>query len=286
MQNHSADLFADGFMFLEAPKWHDGALWVSDVFDGRLYSIASDGSPNVVCEVPLRPSGQGFLPDGRHLVVSAMDCKLMVVVDGALQEYADLSSHATGYVNDFAIDAAGRVYVGNFGYDYDGGDERRTSCLHRVDPDGTIATVASGVEFPNGMAIINDGRTLIVAETWRCRIIAFDIAQDGELSNHRVFAELGNRQPDGLCADAQGAIWVGCFNTGEFLRVLDGGEITDRFAFEGSAISCVIGGVDNTTLYMTTFLGPPDEIATDKRKSAVFKAIVEVPGPRFSPQVG
>jgi sugar lactone lactonase YvrE len=280
MREHRATLLADGFKFLEAPKWHDGQLWVSDVFDNRVFALAPDGERREVCIVPARPSGQGFLPDGRHIVVSAKDCRLVEVKDGNLSTYADLSGYAAGYVNDFAIDADGRMYVGDFGYDYDAGEARKTTKLHRVDPDGSIIAVADGVDFPNGSVIVDNGGTLIVAETWEGRIAAFDLDAQGNLSNRRVFADLGDRFPDGLCADAEGAIWVGCFNTGEFLRVLDGGEITDVFRFDGSAISCVLGGEDGKTLFMTTFLGPSDEIATEKRKSAVFTARVDVGGPR------
>ncbi|MBC2834517.1 SMP-30/gluconolactonase/LRE family protein [Paragemmobacter straminiformis] len=280
MREHRATLLADGFKFLEAPKWHDGQLWVSDVFDNRVFALTPDGERREVCFVPARPSGQGFLPDGRHIVVSAADCRLVEVRDGNLSTYADLSSYAAGYVNDFAIDADGRIYVGDFGYDYDAGEARKTTKLHRVDPDGYITAVADGVDFPNGSVIVDDGGTLIVAETWEGRIAAFDLDAQGNLSNRRVFADLSDRFPDGLCADAEGAIWVGCFNTGEFLRVLDGGEITDVFRFDGSAISCVLGGEDGKTLFMTTFLGPSDEIATEKRKSAVFMARVDVGGPR------
>ena len=279
MTRRAPERFADGFMFLEAPKWHRGRLWVSDVFDYKVYCIAMDGQREVVCEVPNRPSGQGFLPDGRHIVVSAKDRSLREIANGRLGLYADLSGHAPGYVNDFAIDDKGRIYVGDFGYDYDGGEPRKTTCLLRVDTDGSIVRVASEVDFPNGSAIIDEGRTLIVAETWACRITAFDLDDHGALSNRRVFAHLGERQPDGLCADREGGIWVGCFNTGEFLRVIEGGQITETFQFDGSAISCVIGGEDDQTLFMTTFLGPASEIATDKRKSAIFTAPVEVPSP-------
>lgn len=278
MKERTAELLADGFKFLEAPRWHAGKLWVSDVFDHKLFSVTPDGVRELVCEVPNRPSGQAFLPDGRHIVVSGTDRRLLEVVDGGLREFADLSSHAPGYVNDFAVDPAGRLYVGDFGYDYDAGEPRKTTCLLRVDPDGTVVRVAEDMDFPNGSVVIDGGRTLIVAETWECRITAFDVSEAGELSNRRIFADLEERQPDGLCADADGAIWVGCFNTGEFLRLLDGGEITDRFRFNGSAISCVLGGDDGHTLFMTTFLGPAHEIATEKRKSAIFTGRVPVGG--------
>ncbi len=279
MREHKAERLIDDFIFLEGPKWHGGKLWVSDVFDHKVYRLGLDGSREVVCEVPNRPSGLGFLPDGTPIVVSSKDFRLYRIAGDQIVEYADLTNHATGQVNDFAVDAQGRIYVGNFGYDYDGGEARKTTNLHRVDPDGTISVVASDVDFPNGMVVINQGKTLVVNETWAGRIIAFDLGADGTLSNRRVFADLGERQPDGLCADAEGALWVGCFNTGEFLRVLDGGEITDRVQYDGSGVSCVIGGADGHMLFMTVYCGPVPDLVAGKRKAAVFTLQVAVGAP-------
>ena len=279
MKERRAELFADDFIFLEAPRWHDGKLWVSDVFDHKLYSLEPDGARRLLCEVPNRPSGQGFLPDGTHIVVSAKDQKLLAVENGSLREYADLSGHATGYVNDFAIDRFGRIFVGNFGYDYDGGQPRKLASLHRVDRDGSVHEVAEGVDFPNGSVVIDNGRTLVVAETWNGKLLAFDLSEDGRLSNRRIFADLGERQPDGICADREDAIWVGCFNTGEFLRVMDGGEITDRVAFDGRAVSCILGGSDGRKLFCTVYSGSIPELVEKKRLGGVFSVMVDVPGP-------
>jgi sugar lactone lactonase YvrE len=270
--------FADDFIFLEAPRWHAGELWVSDVFDHRVYALALDGSRRQVCEVPHRPSGLGFLPDGTLIVVSSKDRKLLRVEDGSTTVYADLSGHASGDVNDFAIDSLGRVYVGNFGYDYDAGEPRKTTALHRVDPDGAIRTAAEGVEFPNGSVFINDGRTLVVAETWLSRLTAFDVDERGELSNRQVFADLGRSEPDGIWPDAEGAIWVACFNTGEFLRVLDGGKVTDRLQFEGRSVSCTLGGEDGRQLFCSVYAGSVDEIVARKRLGTLFTVTVDTPG--------
>ena len=282
MRDHKAELFADDFIFLEAPRWHQGKLWVSDVFDHKLHNLTLDGKKEFVCEVPSRPSGQGFLPDGTHIVVSATDCKLLRVDAGSLTEYADLSGHATGYVNDFAIDRFGRIYAGNFGYDYDGGEERKTASLHRVDPDGSIREVANAVDFPNGVVVINGGRTLVVAETWIGKLTAFDLSDDGTLSNRRIFADLGERQPDGICADLDDAIWVGCFNTGEFLRVQDGSNITDRVAFNGRAVSCILGGPDMRQLFCTVYAGSISELVAKQRKGCIYSLTVDVAGPSNS----
>ncbi|MEZ5670127.1 MAG: SMP-30/gluconolactonase/LRE family protein [Alphaproteobacteria bacterium] len=272
--------FARGFLFLEAPKWREGLLWVSDVFDHKFYALAADGQRERAIDVPTRPSGLGFLSDGTLIIASAKDRRLLRLDGDALNEYADLSSHAAGWVNDFAIDARDRIYVGNFGYDFVAGEDRRTTSLHRVDPDGTITTLADGLDFPNGSAVIDDGRTLIVAETWEARLTAFDLSPEGELSNRRVFADLGARQPDGICADAEGAIWAGIYNTGEFVRVLDGGTVTHRVPFNGSGISCTLGGADGRTLFMTAFIGNDADMEAGKRNSAVFTVGSDVPGPR------
>lgn len=276
MREHRARRLIDDFIFLESPKWHGDRLWVSDVFDHKVYRLGENGAREKVCDVPNRPSGLGFLPDGTPIVVSSKDFRLYRIVGHEIVEYADLTQHATGHVNDFAVDGQGRIFVGNFGYDYDAGEPRKTTNIHRVDPDGTISIAASDVDFPNGMVVIDQGRTLVVNETWAGRVIAFHLSPDGTLSNRRVFADLGERQPDGLCADAEGAVWVGCFNTGEFLRLRDGGEITDRIGFDGRGVSCAIGGADGHTLFCTVYCGPVEELVAGKRKAAVFTLTVDV----------
>lgn len=277
-----AQRLAGDFIFLEGLKWRDGQLWVSDVFDHRVYTISADGGRRLLCEVPHRPSGLGFLPDGSLIIASSMDRKLLRLNGDKATEYADLANYATGAVNDFAVDSWGRIYVGNFGYDYDAGEMPKPTALHRVDPSGSIVEVANGVEFPNGSVIIDGGKTLIVAETWRCRLTAFDLSPTGELSNRRTFADLGERQPDGICADAQGAIWAGCFNTGEFVRVLDGGKVTHCLEFEGRGVTCVLGGDKGRQLFMSAYLGSVDDIVAGRRNGTLFTTTVEVPGPGYS----
>lgn len=277
VDDRKAELLADGFMFLEAPKWHQGLLWVVDVFDHKIYAVSEDGRRERVIDLPGRPGGIGFLSDGALIVASAIDRKVFRIARDQFTEYADLSAHAAGWLNDFAIDADDRVFIGNFGYDFVAGEPRRSTDLHRIDPGGSVVAVAHNVDFPNGSVVINDGRTLIVAETWEGRITAFDLNSTGELSNRRVFADLGDRQPDGLCADAEGAIWAGIYNTGEFVRVREGGQITDRFQFNGSGISCALGGTGNRTLFMTTFIGSEGDMSAGARKSAIFRADVHVP---------
>jgi sugar lactone lactonase YvrE len=241
--------------------------------------LSPSGERETCLEITNRPSGLGFLSDGSLIIASAKDSKLLRFDGNALSEYADLSKHTAGWLNDFAVDARDCIYAGNFGYDFVGGEPRKATSLHRVNPDRTIATIAEEVDFPNGAVVVNDGRTLVVAETWVARLTAFDIDDGGRLSNRRVFADLGTRQPDGICADADGAVWAGIYNTGEFVRILDGGEITHRVQFDGSGISCTLGGADGRTLFMTAFIGTEEDLASGKRNSAVFIATADVPGP-------
>ncbi|MGF6609438.1 sugar lactone lactonase YvrE [Paraburkholderia sp. WSM4175] len=272
MKEHQATLVADGFVFLEAPRWHDNRLWVSDVFDFTLYTVSEDGIRSVVCNVPGRPAGIGFLPDKTPIVVSCAEKKLMKVSEGALSVYADLTDVAAGDLNDLVVDDVGRVYVGNFGYDLFGGAPIEVTEMHVVEPDGSIRVAAAGLEFPNGTVIKDDGRTLVVAETWRGKLTAYDRSVNGELSNRRLFADLDGRQPDGICVDKHGAIWTGCYNTGEFIRVLEGGEITDRIKFEGNAVSCAIGGSNGNMLFCCVYLGTDEQLQARQPCSAIYKA--------------
>lgn len=280
MKKIEPTLFADDFIFLEAPRWHDGQLWVPDVFDSILYRLDADGRKTVVLEgLPPRPNSIGFLPDGSLLIVSSFDRRILRVVDGKIEPYADLSQVTDHHLNDFAIDKDGRVYVGNFGYDLFGGASQQPTALHMIDLDASIRTAATGLEFPNGAVIINGGKTFVVAETWVGRLTAFDRAPDGSLSNPRLYADIGDRHPDGICADAEGAIWVPSFNTGEVIRVLEGGEITHHIQFEGSAIACQLGGDDGKTLFCSTYRGSiPDQVAM-KRFGALYTARVDVGRP-------
>src|SRR5439155_34872 len=194
---------------------------------------------------------------------------LLRVDGGKLRVVADLSTLATGPCNDMVVDAVGRAYVGNFGFDRHGGEPPRTTCLARIDPDGAVTRAADELSFPNGTIITPDGRTLIVAETLAHRLTAFDIAADGALSNRRLFAALDSCFPDGICLDAEGAVWVADARTPRVLRVLDGGRIERtiptgaRFAF-----ACMLGAQDRRTLYLCTSTGSGPAMADVRRRFA------------------
>jgi sugar lactone lactonase YvrE len=233
------------------------------------------GARTVVCEVPERPSGLGFLPDGTLLVVSMADRKLLKLVDGKLALHADLSAFAGGDVNDIVTDANGRTYAGYFGYDLFAGEDPAPAKLCLVEPNGATRSVASDLVFPNGTVI--KGNTLVISESWANRLTAFDIAANGDLSNRRVYADLPDRTPDGICLDADGAIWVSCFSASEFIRVLDGGTITDVVTCgDKRAVACQLGGADGKTLFCLTYDGQLEDLHQQKVAGAVETVRVSV----------
>lgn len=255
----------DGYSYLECPRWHDGRLWVSDFYTNQVVATDGRGNTEVVAEVPNQPSGIGFLPDGRALIVSMRDHRILVRADsGELTEHADLSGTVGGHLNDMVVDAHGRAYVGNFGFDLMGGAALRYTSLSRVDPDGTVSTAAEDLGFPNGMVILPGG-VLVVAETFAGRLAAFDIGEDGTLRNRRVWAQFGEPPqtedvgealarlevaPDGMCLDAEGAIWVADALHARVIRVREGGEIAEEIATGMGVFACMLGGDDGRTLFL------------------------------------
>jgi sugar lactone lactonase YvrE len=269
----------DGLTFPEAPRWHDGRLWFSDFYTHRVVAVDPGGRAETMLEVPQRPSGLGWTPDGTLLVVSMLDRRLLRVENGKARVHADLAAVATGPCNDMAVDGQGRAYVGNFGYDRHKGEPPRTTCLARVDPDGRVTRAAEDLFFPNGTVITPDGRTLIVGETQAHRLTAFDVAPGGALENRRVWAALDeNVFPDGMCLDAEGAIWVSDARGLALLRVREGGKI-DGTVSTGSryAFACMLGGADRRTLFVCTSTGSGPAMA-DKRDGAIETVRVDVPG--------
>lgn len=269
----------DGLTFPEAPRWHDGRLWFSDFYTHRVLTVTPEGAVETILEVPQRPSGLGWTPDGALLVVSMLDRRLLRVERGTTRVLADLSAVATGPCNDMVVDGRGRAYVGNFGYDRHKGEPPRTTCLARVDPDGRVSRAAEDLFFPNGTVITPDGRTLIVGETQAHRLTAFDVAPDGQLDNRRVWASLDeNVFPDGICLDAEGAIWVSDARGFALVRVREGGKI-DGTVSTGTryAFACMLGGADRRTLFVCTSTGSGPAMA-DKRDGAIETVRVDVPG--------
>lgn len=278
MADLQSTVLVEDLRFPEGPRWHEGRLWVSDQHDGKVIAVTPDGSVETVVEVPAGPSGLGWLPDGRLLVVSMQDRRLLRLDPDGLAEVADLTPFATWHCNDMVVDARGRAYVGNFGFDLDAGVEPVTACIALVEPDGGVRVAADELRFPNGTVITPDGRTLVVGESYGGCLTAFDVAPDGSLSGRRLWAKLSGAVPDGICLDAEGAIWSACPLTGRVLRVLEGGEVTDVVdVTRKGAYACMLGGPERTTLFVCTADSSNPE-HTGIRSGAIEVCAVSVPG--------
>jgi sugar lactone lactonase YvrE len=272
----------DGFAFLEGPRWHEGRLWFSDMHARRVYAASDDGAVEAIARVPECPSGLGWLPGGQLLLVSMEDRKLLRrEADGGLVTHADLSGIAAYHCNDMVVDAAGRAYVGNFGFDIHTGQKPRAATLALVQPDGAACVAAEDLMFPNGAVITPNGRTLIVGESFGRRLTAFDIdPASGALSGRRVWAALeGGAVPDGICLDAERAIWVASPMSREFLRVHEGGRVSQRIACgERMAIACMLGGADRRTLFALTSATIDPYECRRLRSARIERVRVETPG--------
>jgi sugar lactone lactonase YvrE len=262
----TASRLATGFSWTECPRWHDGRFYFTDMFNHRLVSVDGDGRSETVLDLSDRQAldgrevnlaGFGFLPDGR-LLVNSMAERVVLVYDGSTTAvHADLRQLANGPINDMVIDAAGRAYVTQLGFDLFAGESPKESPILVVEPDGTprVADEAGQMMGANGIAISADGTTLVTAETFINTITAFEIAPDGTLGGRRTFTETGpDTFPDGLCLDEEGAVWVGLTAAGKAVRVLDGGEIVGEvsppFAEAGVTTACGLGGEGRRTLYL------------------------------------
>jgi sugar lactone lactonase YvrE len=270
---------AGGFGFAEGPRWHDGRLVFSDMGTRRVLTVDAAGKVEEVCVVEGRPSGIGWLPDGRMLVVSMNDRRVVrLEPDGTLVEHADLSGLASAPCNDMVVDRRGNAYVGNPGYDMRNPPSPLPAAeLVLVRPDGSAEVVDRSVMFPNGPAVTPDGSTLIVAETMGQRLSAFAIALDGTLSNRRTYADLPGRAPDGIALDAEGAVWVADADGSGCVRVREGGDVTDVVDTGRGCFACALGGPDRTTLFLLTADGFTGE-AIRSRTGAIETVEVAVPG--------
>jgi sugar lactone lactonase YvrE len=268
----------EGLAFPEGPRWRDGKLWFSDMHSQRVMTVDPDGRTETVVEVANDPSGLGWLPDGRLLVVSMRDRKLLRLDPGGLVEVADLGHIATWHCNDMVVDTHGRAYIGNFGADLEGDGDMIPAAIARVDPDGSVRVAADDLMFPNGTVITPDGKTLIVGESYASRMTAFDIADDGSLHNRRTWAQFETAVPDGCCLDAEGAVWVASPLSSEVLRVHEGGRISRRIELDSLGIACMLGGEDRRTLYVLTASTVLPHEAKERRDGRIETIRVEVPG--------
>jgi sugar lactone lactonase YvrE len=279
MAARSPEVVLDGLVFPEGPRWHDERLVFSDMHDYRVLALdPASGAAETLFELETQPSGLGWLPDGRMLVVSMVDRRVMRVENGALVEHANLFDLAPWWCNDMVVDGHGRAFVGNFGFDmYGNGHPRKTNVV-RVDPDGTAVSAAEDLGFPNGMVVTPDGNTLIVGESFGGALVAFRIADDGSLHDRRVFAQLDGAVPDGICLDAEGAVWIACPLSNRCLRVADGGKVLDEIAIGRGTFACMLGGTDRSTLFICTADAHDPASARAVPAGRIEAVTVDVPG--------
>jgi sugar lactone lactonase YvrE len=271
------DVLLTGLAFGESPRWHDGRLWFANWGTGEVVVVDGDRS-EVVVQLPAEtvPISIDWLPDGRMLLVSGPTATLLRrEPDGSLVTHADLSGVGELF-NEIVVDAHGTAYVNGGRADFSGG-----SIIAAVHPDGSVQEVGGGIQFGNGMVLTEDGSTLIVAESWGKRLSAFTVAADGSLGERELWADLGEGTPDGICLDAEGAVWYADVPNRNCVRVAEGGQVLDTVELDRGGFACALGGDDRRTLYVLAaeFHGF-DTMAADvaARTGQLLTARVEVPG--------
>jgi sugar lactone lactonase YvrE len=277
--SHGLETLLGGLVFPEAPRWRDGRLVFADMHANEIVAMRPDGARETIASFNKPVSGLGWLPDGQLLVVSMNDRQLLSQGrDLMFANHADLSHFTQFPINDMVVDKQGRAYVGNFGFDFPKGKIESTS-VALVGPDGKVSEAAGGLLFPNGMVLAADGRSIVIAETLAARLTAFDIEDNGLLSGRRTWAQLPEHTtPDGICLDAEGAIWVASPLTREILRVRRHGEIAQRIATEQMPTACMLGGDHRTVLYVLSVKSADLEECRRTRVGRVSALTVDVPG--------
>jgi len=278
------EIVVEGLRFPEGCRWHEGALWFSDMHSGVVYRTDAEGrNPVKVLSIDDRPSGMDWLPDG-SLVLSGMLTRQVFRFspEGELSVYADLSAATRHPINDLIRMPSGHLLVGGFGYDLYADDELVPGPLFGIDESGAWSVLADDLVFPNGMVLLSTGE-LVVAETFGGRLTAYDLDGSRGLANKRVWAQLPEgATPDGLCVDSTDAVWVSSIVQQEFLRVTAGGAVTDTLALgDRLAVDCALGGTDGRTLFIATANSwAPDETET-ARAGRIERLAVSTPGVGF-----
>jgi sugar lactone lactonase YvrE len=270
----------EGILFGEQPRWHEDRLWFSDWGTRELITVDLQGNREVVLEAPSFPMCAGWLPDGRLLLVSASAGLLLRrEPDGTLVPHGDLTAASDPPAgNELVVDEAGNAYVNGGGFDLMAGEEFAPGVITMVTPDGCSRLVADGLAFPNGMHLSPDGSTLIVGESYAKRLTAFDVTENGSLTNRRVWAELGDGVPDGICMDAEGAVWYSDVPNSRCVRVAEGGEELQTVDTDRGCFACALGGPDGSTLFMVCQeWGGPEAMFSGPRTGRVLT--VEAPAP-------
>lgn len=268
------DVLTDGIVFGESPRWHDGRLWFSDWGRGRVWSIGDrGGSPTLEAEVASFPMCIDFLPDGRLLVVSSADRQVLRREPGGdLVRHADLAAMSLKPWNDIVVDAAGGAYVNSIGFEFPG-EEPAPGLVVLVRLDGEVVPVADDLAFPNGMAITDDGQTLLVAESYAEQLTAYKVGRDGRLSGRRVWAATPGDHPDGICVDASGAVWYADVGRGHCVRVREGGEVIGSVELDRGAFACTLSRDSDPRLFVVAQdWGGPSAVGGATGQIVVFPA--------------
>jgi sugar lactone lactonase YvrE len=268
-----------GLVFPESPRWHEGRLWFSDWGAHEVIAVDLEGESEIIARVPSFPMCIDRLPDRRLLIVSASDGLLLRrEPEGSLVTHADLTGLADHAWNDIVVDGRGNAYVNNIGFDFPGG-EFTPGIVALVTPDGSARQVADGLAFPNGMAVTPDNSTLVVAESYGNKLTTFDIAADGSLSNRGLWADLQGGAPDGICLDAENAVWYADVPNKRCVRVRKGGEVLQTIDLDRGCFACTLGGPDARTLFLTAndWRGPAN-MAQGSRAGQVLTAEAPAPG--------
>jgi sugar lactone lactonase YvrE len=271
-----------GLAFGESPRWHDGRLWVSDWAAHEVIAVDPDGRSEVVVRVPFPsiPMCIDFLPDGRLLLVSPGEGRVVRrEPDGSLVTHADLRDVSERGFNEIVVDGRGNVYLNAPGFDFTSGEAFAPGIVALLTPDGSARRVAGGIAFPNGMAVTPDDSTLVVADSYGRQLTAFDIAADGSLENRRVWADLGDGVPDGICLDAEGACWYADVPNRRCVRVREGGQVLQTIELDRGGFACALGGPDRRTLFIvaTEWRGPAG-MTGGPRTGQVLTAEAPAPG--------
>jgi sugar lactone lactonase YvrE len=268
-----------GLALGESPRWHDNRLWLADWAAQEIIAVDLEGNSEVVARVPTMPFCIDWLPDGRLLVVAGGQARLLhMETDGSLATHADLSNLSDKPWNEIVVDGRGNIYLNNIGFDFPNG-QVGPGIVALVTRSGAVRQVADGVMFPNGMAVTPDNTTLILAESYANRLTAFDIAADGGLSNRRVWADLDGGYPDGICLDAEGAVWYADVPNQRCVRVREGGEVLQTVDLDRGGFACMLGGVDTPTLFMiANAWGGPQSMSDGARTGQVL--MVDAPAAR------